>query len=139
MKGVLALLCGFVLLGGMMTGCQPSAETEQRAKLDDAIHTVERGVAAFYSLGPDASPSDIRSEAERLSASWDEVEKASKGLEGVDPSNAATALQELLSTIEALPDDAQGNPPMQSVIPRVEAFRSALNDLDTAVERGASQ
>jgi len=139
MKGVMALLCGFVLLGGMMAGCQPSAETEQRAKLDDAIHRVERGVASFYSLGQDAPPSDIRSEAERLSASWDEVEAASKGLEGIDSSRAAAALQELLSTIEALPEDPQETSPMQGVIPRLEAFRSALNDLDTAVERGASQ
>jgi len=131
MKRVLLALC-VLALAGELVACQPDPHAERRASMDDAIHEMEHDVAAFYMLGHDASVSEIRSATDRLSATWDKMEESAVGLEDIDLSEAAAAHQELVSTVEALPEQAQDSQSMQTVIPKVEAFKLAIDELHGA-------
>ncbi|MDO9557332.1 MAG: hypothetical protein Q7J82_07110 [Coriobacteriia bacterium] len=128
-RRVLVLCCTAIVLVGLVSGCQASAQEEERAALDEAIHSVEHEFASFYLLGPEATTADVRSVTERLSSRWKGVEQAAEGVEGMDIADAVAAHQDLIDAVEALPEDTETGEPMQTVMPLFEAFKAKVEEV----------
>jgi len=125
----LAMMTAFALVAMAMTGCVPTEAEGPRTAFDDAIHEVEEAIAAFYLLGPEATVDRVRSAGERLAADWAVVEAAAGGLDDVDLSEANAAHDELAAAIGELADDAKLGSPMRTVMPLLEAFEAAVDEV----------
>lgn len=129
MKRILLTLC-VLLFAGALVGCQPSAEEQQMEAVDDAIHRLERVFPSFYTLGAAATPSSIRTAAQRLSAEWEATVAAAEGLTLDHMDEAAEAHAALVAAVEGLPEDGEGH--MAQIMPLFEAFKASVDDVHEA-------
>lgn len=127
MKRFAVVLLAF-LLAGSLIACQPSAEEEQLSQLDDAIHKLERGFPAFYSLRGGVSSSSVEAATQRLTNDWNEVVSAADGLEQFDLSEASEAHRSLVDAVDVLPERVE-DAHLAVIIPLFEEFADAVEEV----------
>lgn len=130
-RRTILVLCTTFLLASAV-GCGPSALDLKRQQADDAIHVLEPMFGSYYLLGPDATLADARAETARLSNAWTDVVKAADGLEEVDLTDSQAAHDALVKAVADLPDDAKPGEPMRVAVPKMEAFKAAVEKMHEA-------
>jgi hypothetical protein len=132
MKRLVAVVAGVLLVAGILAGCQPAGHTAAEAAFDEAIHELEHEFTAFYTQGPSASVASIREAATKIDAEWSKIESAAKDVEGMDVKEAAAAHTAFNEAVKGLTDGTPDDAAMAAVMPRLEAFRKAVDKMHAA-------
>ncbi len=132
MRRNVLLLCALILVVGLLAGCQPSEQEQQREEFDHAIHETLDAISAFYLIGSTASTSSVQSATDRISTAWTKAEELSDGLEGIDISKASEAHDALVQAVEEIPDDAEQGEAMRTAMPLLMEFESDVQEIHEA-------
>jgi hypothetical protein len=124
------LLIGIlILVAALLAGCQSPEEQQKRRMLDSSIHVVQADFNNFYVLGTLPTPGRSQNTTARLTEDWTRVEGIAKNISGVDTSKAAAAHADLVQTVDSVAGEADGKLAMISIMPKLEAFKAAVDEL----------
>ncbi|MDP2400750.1 MAG: hypothetical protein Q8M66_02115 [Actinomycetota bacterium] len=114
-----------------LVGCG-SPDAENHEGFDDSIHALERVLVRYVQISPNETAEAIVSATARVSQAWSDVVAESELLDDVDLSEAQRAYDELEAAVGALPADANAGEAMSSIMPLVEAFEEAVEEVHEA-------
>lgn len=129
MKRGILLIGIMILVAGLLAGCQSPEEQQRRKVLDSSIHVVQADFNNFYVLGSLPTPGRIQNTTARLTEDWLKVEGIAKNVSGVNTSKASAAHADLVQTVESVANEGDGKLAMISIMPKLEAFKAAVDEL----------
>lgn len=127
-RGII-LACIALLVAMTMTGCQSEEQMQQRRAMDSALRATTTEFNNFYLLGSLPSVPRIRTTMDGLTEAWMRAENTSKSIPGADVSKASAAHKELADAVAGLTEDVDGRIAMETIKPKLEAFRQAVDEL----------